>query len=278
MILPIFSITMPHNMTRKPDARPRLKGQGHKGTKGRRGLHRISVEEFTFSEADDRMYDFFRNHGFGDYPHEKRHQLVKFYQLLMKEQKNQNITRLHTIRDVAIKHFVDCLMVPKLTKLKFPLLDIGTGAGFPGVPLKVEFPEDTILLSEGVQKRVEFLKTVRTEMEFKKLDIIGRNIDEKFVYPIQGAITRAVEGMDQTLSSVVNALQLGGEVYFMKGPNLGTEIGDALTKLGQYYELKANIPYTLPNTPHERRLVIFRKHTHPKPVNLTKVVEGDDED
>ncbi len=282
MILRIFSITMPDNMTRKPDsqkthARPKPKGMGLKG-KGLRGRHRVSVEDFSFGEADDRMYDFFRNHGFGDYPHEKRHQLVKFYLLLMKEQKSQNITRLLTIRDVAIKHFVDCLMIPKLTKLQFPLLDIGTGAGFPGIPLKVEFPNDPILLSEGVQKRVEFLKTVREDMQFKNLDIIGRNITDSFVYPIRGAITRAVEGMDVTLQSVVNSLQLGGEVYFMKGPNLGNEISDAITKLGQYYELKGNIPYTLPNTPHERRLVIFRKHTHPKPVNLTKVVESDNED
>lgn len=284
MILKIFSITMPANMTRKQDpkksihstSRPKPKGIGIKG-KARRGHHRVSDETFTFTEADDRIYDFFRTHGFEDYPHEKRHQLVKFYLMLMKEQSSQNITRLLTIRDVSIKHFVDCLMVPRLTKLKFPLLDIGTGAGFPGIPLKIDSPDAPILLSEGVQKRVEFLKTVRDQMALKNLDIIGRNINDTFVYPINGAITRAVEGMEHTLQSVINALQLGGEVYFMKGPNLGTEINDALEKWGNYYELKATLPYTLPNTPHERHLVIFRKHTHPKPVSLNKLVETDDE-
>ena len=243
-----------------------------------RGRHRKPDEVFSTSEADDRLHDIFRNHGFEDYSHERRHQLVEFYQLMMQEQKSQNITRLHTLREVGIKHFVDCLMIPRLTKLQFPLLDIGTGAGLPGIPLKIEFPDEPILLSEGVQKRVEFLKTVREKMHLKNLDIIGRNISPTFVYPIRGAITRAVEDMSVTLGSVINALQLGGEVYFMKGPNITDEIPRAQTQFGEYYKLKANIPYTLPNTPHERRLVIFTKTHHPPPVSMTKVSQDSYDD
>lgn len=266
----------PLNMSRNMSAKnkPRVKGKGLHGH-ARRGHHRISAEKFSFHEADDRVYDCFRNHNFGDYPHEKRHQLVRFYQLLMEEQEHQNITRLLTLRDVAIKHFIDCLMIPKLTALKFPLLDIGTGPGFPGIPLKIHFPNQRIILAEGVQKRVEFLKKIRSSLGLNKLDIIGRNITPTFVYPIQGAITRAVEDMTATLDGVLNALQLGGEVYFMKGPNITGEIESALEKLGSYYELKENIPYTLPNSPHERRLVIFKKHTHPEPIDLERIIEED---
>ena len=267
---------MAQKTIQKPKSKPSPKGRSLKGPT-RKGVHRITEENFTFPEADDRMYDFFRNHGFGTYPHEKRHQLVKFYLLLMEAQKEQNITRLLTIRDVAIKHFVDCLMLPKLTHFKFPLLDIGTGAGFPGIPLKVEFPNDVIILSEGVQKRVEFLKTIREKMKFEKLDIVGRNISPTFVYPINGAITRAVEDMHQTLGNVINALQLNGEVYFMKGPNIGTEIEAALEKYGEFYELKANIPYQLPKTSHDRSLVIFRKIKHPAPINLNKIVDEEED-
>src|SRR3712207_5814804 len=77
--------------------------------------HRKPGEQYSFHEADDRIYDVFRNHGFSDYPHEKRRQLTRFYELLMANQNEQNFTRLLTIRDVAIKHFIDSLIVAKLT-------------------------------------------------------------------------------------------------------------------------------------------------------------------
>ena len=99
---------------------------------------------YTFNEADDRLYDFLKNHGFADLDHSLRQQLVKFYLLLMESQKTENFTRLLSLREVAIKHFIDCLMIPKLTKLYFPLIDIGTGPGFPGIPLKLLYPEKRI--------------------------------------------------------------------------------------------------------------------------------------
>ena len=111
-----------------------------------------------------------------DLPHEQRRQLAHFYTLLMTEHEHQNFTRLLNIRDVAIKHFVDCLIVSVLHPLQFPLLDIGTGPGFPGIPLKIKHPNDRIILADGVQKRVEFLKTVREQLILKSFDIIGCNI------------------------------------------------------------------------------------------------------
>ena len=228
-----------------------------------RSRHRKPNENFTFDEADDRIYSIFRNHGFGDYPHAKRQMLTRFYMLLMSNQKSENFTRLLTLRDVAIKHFVDCLMVPRLTELRFPLLDVGTGPGFPGIPLKVHFPDAPILLAEGVQKRVVFLKHVRDELKLKQLDIIGRNINAEFVYPVQSVITRAVEDARNTLGNVIHCLQTGGDVILMKGPGCEPEIQVALDTWGEFYQLKDNIAYSLPETPHARRLLIFRKIKSP---------------
>jgi 16S rRNA (guanine527-N7)-methyltransferase len=224
-----------------------------------RNRHRRSSEAYSFNEADDRIYDIFRNHGMGDYPHEKRQKLTKFYQLLMENQEVQNFTRLLSLRDVAIKHFIDCLAVTQHTELVFPLLDLGTGPGFPGIPLKIHYPEAKMILAEGVQKRVEFLKTVREKLELKKLDIIGRNINSEFAYPVQGVITRAVEDARNTLGNVLHSVQTGGFVYLMKGPNTGPEIKMALDTWGEYYELADDIAYSLPRTSHARRLLIFRK-------------------
>jgi 16S rRNA (guanine527-N7)-methyltransferase len=131
-------------------------------------------------------------------------------------------------------------------------------------------------LGEGVQKRVEFLKTVREELDLKNLDIIGRNINEYFVYPVWGVITRAVEDIPNTLRNVLSCLQEGGYVYFMKGPGVDPEIPRALEKFGEYYDLHKDIEYDLPKTPHKRRLVIFRKKKHPPPIALGKTVEHDD--
>lgn len=225
----------------------------------KRGFRRIPQEDFSFNEADDRVAEIFRNHGLSDYPHEKRHELVKFYFLLMKHQKAYNLTRLVKLRDVAIKHFIDCLMVPKLTKLQFPLLDMGTGAGFPGIPLKIEFPEERIILNEGVQKKVDFLKLVRQELNLKNLDIIGRKVDKDFAYPVMGVITRAVEDLSENLLRVAHFLPVDAKVYFMKGPNVSHEVKKALQEHKGVFELDADIPYRIHETPHERRLVVFKK-------------------
>ncbi|HVK62554.1 MAG TPA: RsmG family class I SAM-dependent methyltransferase [Bdellovibrionales bacterium] len=228
--------------------------------------HRKPTETYSFNEADDRIHDVFRNHGFGDYPHTKRQQLTEFYQLLMNNQNERNFTRLLNLKDVAIKHFIDSLIVTQLRPLMFPLLDMGTGPGFPGIPLAIHHPDKKIILAEGVQKRVEFLKSVRDEMGLKNVAIIGRNVNLEFFYPVNGVITRAVEDARNTLGNVINCVQTGGEVVLMKGPNCTPEIQMALDAWGEYFELAADIPYELPKTPHERRLLVFKKlKAHPLP-------------
>ena len=221
--------------------------------------HKKPEKIFTFEEADSRLYDIFRHHGFEDFPHADRKRLVEFYVLLMNNQMRDNVTRLVKFRDIAIKHFIDSLIVPRLCELTFPLLDVGTGPGFPGIPLKIIYPDKKIILAEGVRKRVDFLKTVRDQMKLTDLDIVGRKIDATFALPVEGVITRALEDISLTLGHVSQCLTVGGRVYFMKGPNVGPELKPALKKWGEYFELERDIPYSLPNTPHERKLLIFRK-------------------
>ena len=237
----------------------------YKGRSGapKRGRHRQPQRIFSFNEADDRLRDIFHNHGFGKIDHETRHQFARFYQILMKNQKSQNFTRLTSIKDIAIKHFIDSILVNKLTPLKFPLLDMGTGPGFPGIPLRLVIKaEKKIILAEGVQKRVSFLKKVREELKLENLDIIGRNVNDDFCYPVQGVITRAVEDSRNTLRNVMSCLQTGGCVYLMKGPNVDPEIKVALTEWKGYYELEKDHSYEIPETPHKRRLLVFRKTKH----------------
>lgn len=221
--------------------------------------HKKPSVVYAAAEANDRMLDMFKNHGMGHITHAQRQTLAEFYVLLMQSQNTENFTRLLTLKDVAIKHFVDCLLVPTLTELQFPLMDVGTGPGFPGIPLKIIFPEETLVLAEGVQRRVEFLKQVRESLNLKALPIIGRNINPYCVYPVRGVITRAVEDVGNTLSNVLTCLQLGGRVYFMKGPNVQPELDAIPKELKDFYKLIQDTAYSIPNTPHNRRLVVFEK-------------------
>lgn len=248
----------------KDNLSPYKKRNPH-GPRTLKGRHKKPEKIYSVEEANDRLADIFRNHQFTLVSHEQRKALAQFYRLLMEQQETQNFTRLLKFHDIAIKHFIDSLIILEHTELRFPLLDMGTGPGLPGIPLKIMFPEQKIILAEGVQKRVEFLKKVREEMQFKKLEIIGRNIGPEFMYPLQGVITRAVEDIGNSLKNVQNSLELGGRAYFMKGPQVDPEIQAAQNQWGEFYDLVGNISYRLPETSHERRLVIFEKVKHPEP-------------
>lgn len=243
-------------------------------SRGARGTHRRPESIYSVEQANDRLYDIFRNHGGEFITHEQRHTMARFYEILMKEQEHQNFTRLMTIKDVGIKHFLDSAIVAQLTKLQFPLMDMGTGPGFPGVPLKILFPKEKILLAEGVQKRVEFLKRVREQLQLPNLDIIGRNIDENFVYPLMGVITRAVEDASNTLRNVSQCLEVGGRIYLMKGPGVEPELA-MIKAYSDYYKLVEDHHYELPHTPHQRRLLVIEKIKHFPTIEIDADIEFD---
>ncbi len=185
--------------------------------------------------------------------------LTRFHHFLFDKNRRLNLTRIHNLEDVVLKHYVDCFLVDRMTKLPSPLLDLGTGGGFPGIPLKIIRPDLHIILAEGVGKRVRFLKDAREHLGLEGLDVIGRNIDREFFYPVSGVVTRAVELVPDTLKRMQNSLQAGGMAIFMKGPNVDDELVRAQKRYGDEYELEHDLPYTLPRSPHRRRLLVYRR-------------------
>ncbi|MFH1532472.1 MAG: 16S rRNA (guanine(527)-N(7))-methyltransferase RsmG [Pseudomonadota bacterium] len=185
--------------------------------------------------------------------------LTRFHLFLFDKNRQLNLTRIHNLEDVVLKHYVDCFLVARMTELPSPLLDLGTGGGFPGIPLKIIRPDLHIILAEGVGKRVRFLKDVRAHLDLEGLDVIGRNIDREFFYPVNGVITRAVELIPDTLKRMQNSLQTGGLAIFMKGPNVDEEMTRAQRRYGDEYEVAFDLPYTLPRSTHRRRLLVYRR-------------------
>lgn len=176
-----------------------------------------------------------------------------------------NLTRIRRFPDVVVKHFIDCALVGQLTRLPSPLLDAGSGPGFPGVPLKILHPDVSVILCEGRRIRVAFLEEVQGCLRLPGLSILGQQLHPSYAEPVAGVVTRALEVIPKTLVRVRGCLGEGGRVIFMKGPNVDPELDEARSKLSDEYQLVEDHEYTLPLTDNGRRLVVFERRLPPAP-------------
>lgn len=211
--------------------------------------------KLSLDQIDDRFRDFFSNHGFEDFSHSLRRKLALHYMLVLKANPVLNMTRLEKIRDVALKHYVDCLLIDRFIDLSFPLIDLGTGAGFPGIPLQICHPDEPVYLLESVKKRIEFLSDARAKLELDSMKILGKKLSSDFEYPCQTAITRAIQLPPQeVLDHIKTSLPKNGKMIFMKGPNWEQDC-----KPVPEFRNPEAIEYMIPNTSFERALVVYEK-------------------
>ena len=199
-------------------------------------------------------------------------QLWRYHQLLRQHDAELNLTRIHNFENMVVKLYADSIL-PALQypQLPSPLLDLGTGPGMPGIPLKIFRPDLHILLAESRQQRVQFLKAVVDALHLPGLEVIERGIAPDFSRPVGGVITRAVESIDDTLMRVSGCLEKKGLVLFMKGPRCDEEMERAARDLSDDYDLAEDIAYRIPHTPHRRRLICYRrKGAAPKTTHATE--------
>lgn len=190
-------------------------------------------------------------------------QLWTYHQLIRRHNPELNLTRIHNFRNMALKLYVDSILPGQLMSLPSPLMDIGTGPGMPGIPLKIAQPHLEILLAESRQKRVEFLDLAVARLGLPGVEVVGQGISARFERPVAGIITRAVESMAATLERIAGCLSAQGLAIFMKGPHCDEEIEEALRLFQGEYDLVQDHPYRLASTSHERRLVVFRRSGSP---------------
>jgi 16S rRNA (guanine527-N7)-methyltransferase len=193
-------------------------------------------------------------------------QLWRFDQLLRKRNGDRDLTRLIEFESVVIKHYVDSMYIGRLIDLPSPLCDIGTGAGFPGIPLKIRYPQLHLVLAEQRPRRVAFLNEAITTLELRHTETFKqRVVSRSFTLPMRGVITRAVEPIEKTLLRSSGCTRAGTRIIFMKGPGVDAELAEAKAAFGRDYRLLQDEPYSLPNTPHARRLVVIERLTDPEP-------------
>lgn len=195
---------------------------------------------------------------------DQRALLFRYHQLLREANRTLNLTRIHNFSAMVEKHYVDSLLPLKLLgELPSPLMDLGSGAGLPGIPLAIASPGTIIKLVEGRRVRAGFLSRVVAELGLENVEVIGRKLNPSDRIPVAGVITRAFGEIREILKIVDRSLPPGGMVILMKGPRVEEERkGLDLKALG--YTIVEEIEYLLPIRNDHRTLLVLRKEEREK--------------
>lgn len=200
--------------------------------------------------------------------------LWAYHNLIRKRNEDRELTRIIEFEAMVIKHYVDCMIVGKFVHFPSPLVDVGSGAGFPGIPLKIRYPHLKLTLAEPRPKRIAFLKEAIRLLDLKHTDVFEHKVvSRSLTRPMKGVITRAVETMDKTCLRTSGCLEKGGLLIFMKGPNCEDEIALVKRRFAADFKLVGDDAYQLPHTPHERRLVVWERLTDPSPAGGAEETE-----
>ncbi len=189
----------------------------------------------------------------------------RYYELLREHNASLDLTRIMGIEATVLKHFVDSAIILRWFEPVGPVLDIGSGPGFPGVPLAVMRPEVEFVLGESRGKRVGFLEKVIKALALKNTSIFPKSVredsplGEEHGRPVGDVVTRALETIAPTLERVFPFIAPGRRVLFMKGPGCDGEISEAQALFAPAYQLTSDNEYVLPGTDQARRLVAFTR-------------------
>lgn len=196
-----------------------------------------------------------------DYSEEIIDKFRKFYALLIEYNTKYNLTTITDINDVQIKHFADSLYSLKFIEDKSTVLDIGSGAGFPSIPLAILKPDCCFTLVDSLLKRVNFLGVVIDTLGLKNcraLHARAEDLPKSNLYDY--AVARAVAPLNTLLEYLSPFVKIKGKIICYKGGNVDEELNCASSCLK---ELNCTVDcvekYNLYNTDNLRSLIVFNK-------------------
>ena len=195
-------------------------------------------------------------------------QIEKFYNymnLLIEWNKKINLTAIVEPKDIILKHFIDSLTIEKYIKKGENIIDVGTGAGFPGIPLKIAREDLKITLADSLNKRINFLNEVINKLDLKNIETIHTRAEElgknkKYREKFDIATSRAVANMSTLSEYLIPFIKVKGRCICMKSSDIDTELENAkkaINILGCKIESKDK--FNLPNSVLGRSVIILRK-------------------
>ena len=191
--------------------------------------------------------------------------LARFYQLLVTWNEKINLTTIIKEEEVYLKHFYDSLTLIKVVDLRQPLtiLDVGTGAGFPGIVLKIVFPNLKITLLDSLTKRINYLNEIIKELDLHDIETVCSRCEEytkinREKYDL--VVARAVSHLKILSEMIIPTVKVNGYFIAMKA-NLNDELEKTIPMLKKLdSELKEIKEFSLPIENSKRTLVVIKKN------------------